>query len=354
MKKIIQKLYLNGIISRDEIITIYEKIAGEDLDRLMEAAYRRKFQNYGNKIFIRGLVEISSYCRRDCKYCGINRYNTRAERFRLSREEILEACARGYDLGFRTFVLQGGEDDYFTDDLVVSIIEELKGTYDDIALTLSLGEKAYESYERFYRAGADRYLLRHETINEELFKRIHRSSSYRRRIDSLFELKGLGFQEGAGFMVGIPGQTYANLADDLLFLKKLQPAMVGLGPFLSHKDTVYGHEPNGSLRDSLISLALVRLLLPDILLPATTALSTLDPRGRELGFRAGANVIMPNLSPRDKVDKYSLYDNKLNTGIESAGQIDRIRQDVEAMGYEIFVGRGDNIRRLEDDKRGKN
>lgn len=350
MIKLIDKLYNEGSLTKAEIIDLYENINNEELRILMDRAKKLKESYYGREIFIRGLIEISSFCTRDCKYCGINKYNEKASRFRLSFEEILGACERGYDLGFRTFVLQGGEDKFFDEDLVVKLIRKIKSSFKDVALTLSLGEKSRESYEKFYRAGADRYLLRHETINENLFRKIHKTSSYKRRIDSLYELREIGFAVGAGFMVGIPGQTYEDLAEDILFLKNLNPEMVGLGPFLSHRDTVYRDEKNGSLRDSLISLALVRLSLRDVLLPATTALSTLDKNGRILGLEAGANVIMPNLSPRDNIDKYSLYNNKLNTGLESAGQLEKIKLDLGKEGYFIRPNRGDNIRRLEDDK----
>ncbi len=345
MKKILDKLRSGKDISREELIYIYKNINDSDLEELMNMANKIRLENYGNKVFARGLVEISSFCTKDCKYCGINILNKDAKRFRLSLEDIIDSCKKGYRLGFRSFVLQGGEDPYFTDDMIIEIVKAIKSELENVAVTLSIGEKTYESYEAFYRAGVDRFLLRHETINKKLFEEIHETASYDNRINALYNLKEIGYAVGAGFMVGIPGQSYEDLADDILFLKKLNPEMVGLGPFLPHKETVYKSEEKGNLRETLISLALVRILIPDVLLPATTALSTLDKNGRKLGFDAGANVIMPNLSPKDNIEKYSLYNDKLNTGIESADNIQAIENSMEAMGYVISKERGDNIRR---------
>lgn len=345
MKKVIDSLYKTGQIEKEDIIKIYKEIDKDNLQYLFYLSDKKRQEFYKKEIYIRGLIEFSNYCTKKCKYCGINSTNKNADRFRLTKEEIFSSIDNGYNLGFRTIVLQGGEDNYFTDEKILKIINYAKSKYEDLAITLSLGEKDYLSYKKFFTEGADRYLLRHETINENLFNDIHINPTYKRRIDSLFELKEIGYQVGAGFMVGIPNQTYEDLADDILFLKKLDPEMVGLGPFIPHKDTIYKDKAHGSLRDTLISLSLVRLSLGSVLLPATTALSTINKDGRDLGIKSACNVIMPNLSPKDKKDKYSLYNNKLNTGIESALEIEKIKKDIKNLGYEVVVSRGDNIRR---------
>ncbi len=297
---------------------------------------------FGNKIYIRGLVEISSICKRDCRYCGLRRSNPNAVRYRLAPEQILSCCEKGYALGFRTFVLQGGEDGFFSDEVVCGVVREIKRRYPDCAVTLSLGERGDESFRRLYAAGADRYLLRHETADLAHYAKLHPDSmSGAERQRQLFVLKQTGFQTGAGFMVGSPYQTAENLADDLLFLKKLQPQMCGIGPFIPHKDTEFRDFSQGSLELTLTLLAVIRLMHPRILLPATTALGTIHPQGRELGILHGANVVMPNLSPLEHRKDYAIYDNKICTGDEAAECIRCLSVRMKRIGYQIVTERGD-------------
>lgn len=309
---------------------------------LADEAVRIRRQYYGDGVYIRGLVEFTNYCRNDCYYCGIRRGNLYAGRYRLTKEEILECCARGYELGFRTFVLQGGEDRWFTDERMADIIRSIRKGYPDCAITLSIGERSCESYRLFREAGADRYLLRHETADEEHYRKLHPSAmSLAVRKMCLYDLRLLGYQVGAGFMVGSPGQTADCLAEDLVFLKELQPHMAGIGPFIPHHDTVFAKEPAGSVELTLFLLSVVRILLPKVLLPATTALGTLDPLGREKGLAAGANVLMPNLSPVQNRKQYELYDNKICTGEEAAEGLQRLAEKVERAGCHLVMGRGD-------------
>ncbi len=301
---------------------------------------------YGKKIFIRGLIEFTNYCRNDCLYCGIRRSNRNAPRYRLNREEILSCCETGWELGFRTFVLQGGEDPWFTDERICELVRAIKKRWPECAVTLSIGEREEESYRKFREAGADRYLLRHETADECHYRRLHPPElSLSHRLDCLRTLKRLGFQTGAGFMVGSPGQTVGTLAKDLVFLQEFQPDMVGIGPFLPHHDTPFAGEPAGSGELTLYLLSLIRILLPQVLLPATTALGTLLPNGREQGMLAGANVVMPNLSPEDVRDKYTLYDNKLHSGSEAAEGLRRLQESMAAIGYQVVCDRGDRAKR---------
>jgi len=291
---------------------------------------------------MRGLVEISSYCKQNCVYCGIRFGNEKAERYRLTDDQIMSACDEGYRLGYRTYVLQGGEDDYFTDEKVIEIVQMIKGKYPDTRVTLSLGEKSRESFQKFYDAGADRYLLRHETASKDLYKKIHPDMSYDNRIECLKILKEIGFQVGAGFMVGIPGQTLEDLVMDLKFLKELQPHMVGIGPFIPHKDTPFKNFEAGTLDLTETLLAMIRLILPDVLLPATTSLGSLHPTGRERGLKAGANVVMPNLSPTEVREKYALYDGKICTGDEAAHCRRCIEGRINSAGYQVDMSVGDN------------
>lgn len=303
---------------------------------------REKF--YGNSVFIRGLIEISNICKNDCKYCGIRHSNKNCQRFRLAPNEILECCQKGYELGFRTFVLQGGEDPFFTDQVLISLISELKQSFPDCALTLSLGERSCGSYLALKRAGADRYLLRHETASKDHYQMLHPSSmSFDNRINCLKNLKGMGYQTGCGFMVGSPFQTYENLAKDLKFIEKFSPEMCGIGPFIPHPATPFAENPKGSVDLTCYLLSLIRLIKPQILLPATTALGTLDTFGREKGILSGANVVMPNLSPSNTRNKYEIYANKLNTGCESAEHLNKLKARMKEIGYEIVVSRGDAV-----------
>ncbi len=299
---------------------------------------------YGKRVFKRGLIEFSNYCKNDCYYCGIRRSNTCAERYRLDKETILNCCEKGYVLGYRTFVLQGGEDGYFTDERVCEIVREIHKKYPDCAITLSIGEKSKESYQKYFAAGADRYLLRHETANEVHYGKLHPLElSLQNRKQCLWNLKEIGYQVGCGFMVGSPYQTIETLYEDLMFIKELEPHMVGIGPFIPQKETPFGEEVAGTLDDTLRLLAIIRLIHPHVLLPATTALGTIHENGRELGILAGANVIMPNLSPSGVRKKYKLYDNKVCTGDEAVEGDKNLTLRMQKIGYELVCHRGDFV-----------
>lgn len=339
---IIKKLEIQRTAEKDELVYLLNSITDDELEILRQRAQETAQRHFGNKVFIRGLIEFSNICRRDCYYCGLRCSNKKLNRYRLDREQILSCCAQGYSLGFRTFVLQSGEDYYYSDALLCEIVRAIKQAYPDCAVTLSLGERSEESYRLLFEAGADRYLLRHETADREHYEKLHPSSmSFENRINSLYTLKKIGYQTGAGFMVGSPFQTTENLADDLLFIKKLQPQMCGIGPFVPHSDTPFGKYEQGTLRMTLALLSIIRLMQPNILLPSTTALGTIHPRGRELGITHGANVVMPNLSPREHRKDYSLYDNKICTGDEAAECIRCLGLRMKSIGYEIVTDRGD-------------
>ena len=300
---------------------------------------------YGKDVYLRGLIEFTNYCRNNCYYCGIRSGNKKAERYRLSEEEIISCSNLGYELGFRTIVLQGGEDPYFTDDRIVSIISKIKEQHPDVAVTLSIGERERESFQRFYDAGADRYLLRHETADKNHYEMLHPANmSYEHRIQCLRDLHEIGYQVGCGMMVGSPGQKTQHLIKDLRFLQDLKPEMVGIGPFIPHRDTKYADHQTGTVEMTLRLLSVIRLLLPEVLLPATTALGTIDVLGREKGLTAGANVVMPNLSPTDVRGKYLLYDNKICTGDEAAECIRCMSMRVARTGYQVVESRGDHSR----------
>lgn len=344
MKELIDKLYETNNLTKEELLYIIENADKEQREYIIHKAHETRMKHYGDKVFLRGLIEFTNYCKNDCYYCGIKRSNDNADRYRLTLEQILHCCKVGYELGFRTFVLQGGEDGYFSDDRIVEMVKTIKQQYPDCAITLSIGEKSYESYKRYYEAGADRYLLRHETANEEHYEKLHpKELSLKNRKQCLYDLKDIGYQVGAGFMVGSPYQSYENLAEDLLFLKELEPHMVGIGPFIPHKDTKFKDEKQGTLEMTILMVALTRLLLPKALLPATTALGTIHSQGRELGIKAGANVVMPNLSPRVVRDKYSLYDNKICTGDEAAECRYCIERRINFAGFQVELSRGDYI-----------
>ena len=339
---IIEQLKTTQTATREQLIFLLKNITGAEREELRQAAQQTAQAVFGNKIYIRGLVEISSICKRDCRYCGLRRSNPNAVRYRLAPEQILSCCEKGYALGFRTFVLQGGEDGFFSDEVVCGIVREIKRRCPDCAVTLSLGERGDESFRRLYAAGADRYLLRHETADLTHYAKLHPDSmSGAERQRQLFALKQIGYQTGAGFMVGSPYQTAENLADDLLFLKKLQPQMCGIGPFIPHKDTEFRDFSQGSLELTLTLLAVIRLMHPHILLPATTALGTIHPQGRELGILHGANVVMPNLSPLEHRKDYAIYDNKICTGDEAAECIRCLSVRMKRIGYQIVTERGD-------------
>ena len=343
VKDIIDKLYSTTNASREELLFLLDNLSEENKEYLIEKAHRVAVENYSKNVYIRGLIEFTNYCIRDCKYCGIRKSNHKADRYRLSIDEILECADIGDKLGYKTYVLQGGEDSYFTDEKMVEIIKKIKEKYPGNAITLSLGERSYKSYKMMFNAGADRYLLRHETDTKELYDSLHPNGSFENRIQCLKNLKEIGYQVGAGFMVGLPNQSNKNLIDDLIFLKELNPHMCGIGPFIPHKDTPLANEKGGTLEKTITMLALVRLMLPKILLPATTALGSVDPLGREKGLKAGANVVMPNLSPTNVREKYSLYDGKICTGDEAAECRVCIERRINAAGFNLEITRGDSL-----------
>ncbi|NMA95110.1 MAG: [FeFe] hydrogenase H-cluster radical SAM maturase HydE [Clostridiales bacterium] len=339
-----EKLYRENNLGHDELKALIDTNMKSLDEEIFNLARQTKEQYYGKAVYFRGLMEFSNYCRNNCYYCGIRKGNLNIRRYRLTAKDILDSCKIGHRLGFRTFVLQSGDDPYFTDDKIVEIVDMIKNRYPDAAVTLSIGERDYASYRRFWEAGTDRYLLRHETANKAHYNRLHpESMSFQRRKKCLYKLKDIGFQVGAGFMVGSPYQTVDNMVEDLLFLKELEPHMVGIGPFIPHKDTVFKDKEGGDVNITLLMLALVRLLLPKVLLPSTTALGTIDPLGREKGLMAGANVVMPNLSPKNFRADYSLYDNKIATGLEAAEGIDDLRERIESMGLKADMSRGDHV-----------
>lgn len=324
-----------------ELLCLLEEQNPEVWEFLRGKAQEQCREVYGNRVFIRGLIEFTNFCKNDCYYCGIRKSNRQVQRYRLTEEQILRCCQAGYKLGFRTFVLQGGEDLWFTDERLCGLVRAIKERWPDCAVTLSVGERSRESYRLLKEAGTDRYLLRHETATPSHYQRLHPPQlSLAHRMECLQALKDLGYQVGAGFMVGSPWQTLEDLVRDLRFLKDFQPHMVGIGPFLSQKDTPFREFPNGSGELTLRLLSIIRLLLPGVLLPATTALGTLLPQGREQGILHGANVVMPNLSPQDAREKYTLYDNKLHSGAEAAESLDLLRESLSKIGYEIPVDKG--------------
>ncbi|MDR2979903.1 MAG: [FeFe] hydrogenase H-cluster radical SAM maturase HydE [Bacteroidales bacterium] len=339
---LIDQLEMQQILLKEELVYLIANFGEKESRYLFERAAAMRKKNYGTDVYIRGLIEITSYCKRNCLYCGIRAGNQHAERYRLTKEEILECCHIGNELGFKTFVLQGGEDPYYTDELMTDIILAIKKAYPENAITLSLGEKSYESYKMFREAGADRYLLRHETANNEHYNQLHPPQmSGQERKHCLADLKRLGFQFGTGFMVGSPFQTPELLAEDLLFIHEIQPQMVGIGPFIPHHETPFADQQAGSVPLTLFMIGLLRLILPHALLPSTTALGTAEANGRELGILAGANVIMPNLSPLDVRKKYMIYDNKIATGLEAAESLAGLKKSMNAIGYQIVETRGD-------------
>lgn len=339
---LIYKLVETHSLSLSDYTYLIENRSEEAAKLLAGLAVDVRKTIYKNTVFIRGLIEISNICKNDCLYCGIRKSNKSCERYRLTQEQILSCAEEGYALGFRTFVLQGGEDAYFTDDVLCKIIKSLKSHYPECAVTLSLGERSAESYKKLYDAGTDRYLLRHETADKNHYEKLHPFDMFfEHRMKCLNDLKKIGYQTGCGFMVGSPYQTSRTLAEDLKFIEVFQPDMCGIGPFIPHKDTPFKEQKAGSVELTCYLLSIIRLIYPLVLLPSTTALGTIHPFGRELGIQAGANVVMPNLSPCSVRKKYELYNNKICTGAESAQEIDNLKQRVKAIGYEIVTDRGD-------------
>lgn len=343
IEQLIEKLEHTHTLSVEEYGELIDGRTPETAQILAEKADAVRRKVYGNQVFIRGLIEVSNVCRNNCFYCGIRRGNKVCDRYRLTAEQIYECADEGYGLGFRTFVLQGGEGVFSAED-VAGIVRELKARHPDCAVTLSLGEYEREEYRRMREAGADRYLLRHETADKAHYECLHPAEmSFEHRMNCLRDLHELGFQVGCGFMVGSPYQTVRNLALDLKFIEEFSPEMCGIGPFIPQKDTPFGRFPAGTAELTVYLLSMIRLIKPSILLPATTALGTISPGGREAGIKAGANVVMPNLSPLSERKKYALYDNKLSVGDESAQAVEHLRQTMAAIGYEVVTSRGDYL-----------
>ena len=342
MKKIIDKLAQTHNLNKEEFKTLLENRTPENSHYLLKKAKELRDEHFGKEVYIRGLIEFTNYCKNDCLYCGIRKSNLNASRYRLTQEEILSCCENGYGLGFRTFVLQGGEDSGFTHEAMVDLVKTIRGKYPDCAITLSIGEKSYQEYLDYYQAGANRYLLRHETANVLHYGKLHpQQLSAQNRQECLRNLKKIGYQVGTGIMVGSPYQTVDHIVEDLMFIKELDPEMVGLGPFIPHKDTQFAQFPAGDEDETLYIIGIIRLLLPNALIPATTALGTIDENGREKGILAGANVLMPNLSPIGVREKYALYDNKICTGEEAAEGNEKLRKRMAAIGYQVVEKRGD-------------
>lgn len=343
LKDIIEKLYKEHNADREELLFLLNNIDDENKELLIKRADETRRKYYKDSVYLRGLIEFTNICSRHCRYCGIRADNKNADRYRLTKEQILSCAHIGEKLGYRTFVLQGGEDPYFTDDIMADIISTIKEKHPDCAITISLGERSYESYEKMFKAGADRYLIRHETASRKLYEKLHPNASFDNRRKCLYDLRKIGYQIGSGFMIGLPGQTNKDLVEDLIFVKELNPEMCGIGPFIPQKDTPLKDEKGGTLEDTITMLAILRLLLPDCLIPATTSLGTIHPLGREMGIKAGANVVMPNLSPTDVREKYALYDGKICTGDEAAECRGCIERRINNAGYKVEVSRGDNV-----------
>ncbi|WP_242870789.1 [FeFe] hydrogenase H-cluster radical SAM maturase HydE [Acidaminobacter hydrogenoformans] len=344
---LVEKLAVESDLEDNALLKLLDYLDGQPKAaavraHLIEKAHQKRMEIYGNRVFLRGLIEVSNFCKRNCVYCGIRAGNPKADRYRLTADQVLESCRIGYDLGYRTFVMQGGEDPLHTDDFLTALIREIRERFPDCAITLSLGERSRESYQALFDAGADRYLLRHESAEVNYYQRFHPGMTLADRKQCLEDLKDIGYQVGAGFMVGLPGQSNQLLVQDLRFLKTLDPHMIGIGPFIPHHETPLSDQTSGCVDKTVVLLAIIRLLIPKVLLPATTALGSLDPSGRELGIRAGANVIMPNLSPMDVRKKYDLYDGKLSTGEEAAESRRNIERRIEDAGFAVDMARGDH------------
>lgn len=339
---LVAKLEQDGNLTDAELAVLINSTYPATSDLLATAADKVRRRYYGDAVFIRGLIEFTSYCKNNCFYCGLRAGNSSAQRYRLTEEDILNCCKEGYELGFRTFVLQGGEDPFFTDDKICQLVAAIRTNHPDCAITLSIGEKSKASYQAYFDAGANRYLLRHETATKEHYQQLHpQSMSLENRMRCLYDLKEIGYQVGSGFMVGSPYQTTENLIADLRFLQKLKPDMIGIGPYIPHKDTPFKDMSGGTLELSLRMLSILRLMFPYALLPSTTALGSIHPHGRELGLKAGGNVVMPNLSPSNVRKYYAIYNNKLHSGLEAAQSLTLLKDEIKKAGYHIVVHRGD-------------
>ncbi|SHJ76264.1 [FeFe] hydrogenase H-cluster radical SAM maturase HydE [Paramaledivibacter caminithermalis] len=343
MKKILNKLYSTNNLERRELIKLLSSIDNKHKKILFEYADIVRKKIYGKKVFLRGIIEFSNYCKNSCMYCGLYASNKIINRYRMSKFEIMECCKKGYEMGYRTFVLQSGEDPYYTDEMLKSTISSIKHAFPDAAITLSIGERTKLSFNMLFNAGADRYLLRHEAAEKNLYEKLHPHMSHDNRINCLKILKDIGYQVGAGFIVGLPNQSLEDIVEDLMFLKNLNPHMVGIGPFISHPQTPLKNSPNGSVDMTIICLSIIRLLLPHVLLPATTALRCLDAHSWERSLKAGANVIMTNLTPQEQRKKYDIYKGKGNTADNANTLTVEVKDLIKNAGYEVDMGRGDHI-----------
>lgn len=344
VQDLLEKAYQTNDLTKAEIIYLQENITSADRESLYNYALKTKQAYYGNKVYLRGLIEFSNICRQDCLYCGIRVSNAKVKRYRLTPQEIIACCDQGYELGYRTFVLQSGEDLWYTNKILVALIQEIKKRYPEAAITLSIGQRPVDTYQNLFAAGADRFLMRHETAAQELYEKLHPTMTFDERRACLNALKEIGYQVGAGFMVGLPGQTFADLAEDLIYLKEFRPDMIGIGPFIPHSETPLGTKKGGTLEDTLVMVALARLLIPESLIPATTALGTLHPQGRELALRAGANVVMPIITPRSVRKQYALYENKICGDDHPEDCRYCLERRIRLAGFEVDSGRGDSFR----------
>lgn len=342
MRDLVHRLVGERTLKRDEFRALIASCDSQTLEYIRKESVRTAQERFGHGIFVRGLIEISSFCRNDCAYCGLRRSNRSAERYRLNHEQIIECCKEGYDAGLRTFVLQGGEDATLTDEWLEQIIYDIRHIYPDVAITLSLGERSYASYKRLYDAGATRYLLRHEAANEELYRKLHpQTMSHANRIACIENLTEIGYQTGMGMMIGVKGQSVDDLVDDLLLMERIRPQMIGIGPFIPHRNTPLGDYPAGSVELTLLMLSIVRLMHPSALIPSTTALATLSAEGRRMGILSGANVVMPNLTPPSERKKYAIYEDKASSGSEAVEGLKVLEQELNEIGYHIDYSRGD-------------
>ncbi|MFV0424326.1 MAG: [FeFe] hydrogenase H-cluster radical SAM maturase HydE [Bacilli bacterium] len=342
VKNLLKKLRNQNELTREEYLYILENIDVSAFEYLKQLSRKVTDEVYGKAVYLRGLIEISNYCNRSCNYCGIRKENTDVNRYRLSKEEILNSCEIGYKLGYKTFVMQGGEDSYYTKEVLSDIISEIRKKFPDVAITLSIGERSYEDYLSFFNAGANRFLLRHEAYSKNLYNHLHPSSmSYEDRIECLNNLKEIGYQTGLGMMIGSPTQTNKDLVEDLIFIQEFKPAMCGIGPYINHKNTPFKNEETGNVDHTLVMVALARLIVPSCLIPATTALATIDKNKRLDALKLGANVVMPNLSPHSARKSYEIYQGKKFLGCEAAEEKDAIIKEIEDIGLEVVLVRGD-------------
>lgn len=334
MHDILLKAKTHHNLEKSEII----QLLNSDGNELFKTADEVRQEFVGDEVHLRGLIEFTNICRQTCKYCGIRRENSKVNRYRLSKDEIISMARHGVRNGFKTLVMQGGEDSFFTKDLICEIIFEIKKM--DVALTLSLGERSFEDYKAFKDAGADRYLLRIETTDKELYKSVHPGMSFENRKRCLYDLKSLGYETGTGCLIGLPGQTVESLADDILFFKELDADMVGVGPFIPHPETPFAKSSCGSFNLALKVMAITRLLLPNINIPATTAMETLSPNGRLIALQSGANVFMPNITEGVSPSKYEIYPDKSGINGAKNGIIGEINENLKVIGRYVSDTKG--------------